>query len=112
MADALDECMNSAPLFDMLAKLNALLPLRILLISREALDFQTDFLSLSSHQTQTERISISDTLPDIKILVESKAKTFIMKDDNDRAALMEKILEKSRGSFLWTILVLTKLSNS
>ncbi len=111
--DALDECVNFASLFDpMLAKLAESIPLRILITSRETSELEKQFFSLGTHRFRSERISIADTLPDIKLLVEAKAKSLVVKDDEDRAALMEKVLGKSTGSFLWTVLVLNELSNS
>ncbi len=51
-------------------------------------------------------------LPDIKRLVEMKAKSLVVKDGEDRATLVKNVLVKSKGSFLWTVLVLNELSNS
>ena len=111
--DALDECTDSASLFDpILAKLDQSLPLRILITSRESPKLEKHFLGLGAHRVQYETISAADTLPDIKLLVEAKAKSVLLKDEKDRAVLVDKILEKSKGCFLWTVLVLSELSNS
>ena len=111
--DALDECTNYASFFDqVLAKLDQSIPLRILITSRETLKLHKLFLSLGTHRVHNETISTADTLPDIKLLVEAEAKAVLLKDDRDRAILVEKILGKSEGSFLWTVLVLSELSNS
>ncbi|KAL9122320.1 MAG: hypothetical protein Q9187_001129 [Circinaria calcarea] len=79
---------------------------------RETSELQKHFLSLGTHRFQSEKISTADTLPDIKLLIEAKAKSLSVKDDKDRAALVEKILVKSKGSFLWTVLVLNELLDS
>lgn len=111
--DALDECMNFVSFFDpVLAKLDESIPLRIMITSRETPELERNFFNLGTHRVQHERISTADTLPDIKLLVEAKAKSVLLKDDKDRATLVEKILRKSEGSFLWTVLVLSELSNS
>jgi WD40 repeat protein len=111
--DALDECVNFTFLFDlMLSKLDESIPLRILITSRETSELQKHFFSLGAHRSQFERISAADTLPDIKLLVEAKARSLVVRDEEDRAALVEKILGNSKGSFLWTVLVLKELSNS
>ena len=111
--DALDECTNSASLFDpMLAKLDQSIPLRILVTSRETPKLDHHFISLGPHRVHHETISTADTLPDIKLLVELKAKSVFLEEDKDRTALVENILEKAEGSFLWTVLVLSELSNS
>ena len=110
--DALDECSTPDSLFDtMLAKLDDSIPLRILITSRNTPELGKLFGSLGAHRVQHECISTVDTLPDIKLLVEAKTK-FVLLEDKDRAALVEKILGKSEGSFLWTVLVLSELSNS
>lgn len=111
--DALDECVNFAPFFDsMLAKLDESIPLRILITSRKTSELERHFLNLGTSRFQNEEISTEDTLPDIKSLVEAKAKSLVAKNDEDRAALTERVLAKSEGSFLWTVLVLNELSNS
>ena len=111
--DALDECVNFASLFaPMLAKLHNLVPLRILITSRESSELEKQFLSLGVDRFHSEKISTADTLPDIKLLVETKAESLGVKDDEDRAALVGKIVGKSNGSFLWTILVLKELSSA
>jgi WD40 repeat protein len=111
--DALDECVNSSSLFDlMLSKLDGAIPLRILITSRETSVLEKSFATFGAPRFQAERISAADTLPDIKLLIQAKSKSLVVKDDNDRASLVETILEKSKGSFLWTDLVLNELSNS
>ena len=111
--DALDECTNFTSFFDpMLAKLDASIPLRILITSREIPKLEKHFSSLGTHRVRNETISTADTFPDIKLLVEAKVKSVLLADDKDRAILVEKILGKAEGSFLWTVLVLSELSNS
>ncbi|MCJ1396233.1 hypothetical protein MMC18_009122 [Xylographa bjoerkii] len=110
--DALDECVNFASYFDLMRKLDVSIPLRILITSRETSDIEKCFSSLGPHRFQSERISTADTLPDIKLLVEARADSFIVKNNEERAALVEKILGESKGSFLWTVLVLNELSNT
>ncbi|KAE8331929.1 hypothetical protein BDV39DRAFT_217846 [Aspergillus sergii] len=111
--DALEESTNIASFFDtVLAKLDESLSLRIFVTSRENLEIQRYLDSLGPHAFQTEKISTADTLVDIKLIVKAKAKTLMVKDDKDRAVLIDRILEKSQGSFLWTVLVLNELSRS
>ncbi|RJE21000.1 WD40 [Aspergillus sclerotialis] len=111
--DALDECRNPASFFDlMLAKLDESIPLRILIISRETSELRRWFLSLGVGQFQSETISPVDTLPDIELLVKMRANSFFVEDSKHRAALVDKILQRSNGSFLWTTLVLNELSTA
>ncbi|KAK4691880.1 protein SERAC1, partial [Lecanoromycetidae sp. Uapishka_2] len=111
--DALDECVNFTTFFDpMLARLDKSISLRILITSREAAGLENHVLNLENPLFQQVRISIADTLPDIKLLVEVKSRFVALEDDEDRAALVEKVLGKSEGCFLWTVLVLSELSTS
>ncbi|KAK6812959.1 hypothetical protein RU639_010810 [Aspergillus parasiticus] len=111
--DALEESANIASFFDtVLAKLDGSISLRIFVTSRETLEIQKYLDSLGPDAFQPEKISTADTLVDIKLIVKAKAKALMVKDDNDRAALIERILEKSQGSFLWTVLVLNELARS
>ncbi|OTA85839.1 hypothetical protein M434DRAFT_400064 [Hypoxylon sp. CO27-5] len=111
--DALDECSGFEPFFDsMLAKIDSLVPLRILITSRYDAKLEKFFAGLGPESFQSERISPSDTLSDIKRLAEMKSKSLVVKDETHRNALVEQILLKSQGSFLWTVLVLNELSHS
>lgn len=111
--DALDECSNPSSLFDsILAKMDESTPLRVLVTSRETLQLQTHFSALGHHQYQRERISTDETLPDIERIVATKAETLVLTSEKDRALLVQRIIDKSKGSFLWTILVLDELTNS
>ncbi|TVY40204.1 Vegetative incompatibility protein [Lachnellula occidentalis] len=109
--DALDECANPLAFFDLiLDTFESSVPLRVLITSRITGDIKESFQSLSCKRYQLQQISTADTLPDIKLLVQSKAKAFRLQNDDDRTSLAERILQKSNGSFLWTVLVVNELS--
>lgn len=111
--DALDECEDSASLFDlMLDNLDGSIPLRVFITSRGSPELEKRFSNLGTDRLYTKRIVTADTLSDIKFLCEAKAKSLVLKNDRDRADLVNKILEKSQGSFLWTVLVLNEMLNS
>lgn len=111
--DALDECVNFAPFLDtMVSKLDSTVPLRILITSRETPEISQLLSGPNVLDVLTEKISVADTVSDIYRLVESKAKTFLARSEDDRRALVTKIVGKSKGSFLWTTLVLRELSNT
>lgn len=111
--DGLDECSNHSSFFDsILANIDKFVNLRILVTSRETSELKKRFLSLGSQQILTEKITIEDTLPDIKLLVEAHAKLVLVNNDEDRANLVGRVIAKAEGSFLWTVLVLSELSNS
>ncbi|PLN84988.1 hypothetical protein BDW42DRAFT_17640 [Aspergillus taichungensis] len=111
--DALDECINITSFFEtMLAKFDQTVPIRMLITGRETPEIGSCFHALGDHAFCSESITVADTLLDIKRLVDTKAKALRFDDYDGRANLVEKILEKSQGSFLWTILVMTELSNA
>ncbi|GAQ45541.1 hypothetical protein AtubIFM55763_007906 [Aspergillus tubingensis] len=111
--DALDECASLSLFFDaILANLDKSTRLRILVTSRATPGICRYFSSLGAHNVMSEQVSVYDTLPDIKLLVEAKTESLAVGGGKDRNNLVSKILDKSQGSFLWTALVLKELSNS
>ncbi|KAI0431150.1 NACHT and WD domain protein [Xylaria sp. FL1042] len=108
--DGLDECADIENFFEpILGKLSSEIPLRILITSRETVEIRNSFLELGRDRVTTEAIGIGDTQSDIRLLVETKVEALPLRDPNQRASLITKILEKSMGSFLWTTLVLKEL---
>ncbi|KXX78477.1 Vegetative incompatibility protein HET-E-1 [Madurella mycetomatis] len=110
--DALDECSNPEPLFEsMLSKFDYPGSLNVLVTSRETPQFLKIFSGLGP-RLRREQISSDETHVDIERIITSRAESLIAEDDESRLALVEKVLEKSRGSFLWTVLVLDELSSA
>ncbi|KAM5349228.1 hypothetical protein ACJ41O_005735 [Fusarium nematophilum] len=108
--DALDECSTPMVLLEtILPNLGESVPLKILVTSRDTADLDQGFSSIPLNRIQSLPISSTDTKPDLKLLVETRAQALGVVGPGDRAALAEKILDKSKGSFLWTILVLEEL---
>ncbi|RYP42779.1 hypothetical protein DL768_010231 [Monosporascus sp. mg162] len=108
--DALDECSSSPVLFDaILSNIDESVPLRILITSRDTADLDRSFSGIPSHLVQSLSITTADTLPDLRLLIEKRTQILGVVGPEDRAPLAEKILGKSKGSFLWTILVLKEL---
>ncbi|ORY66267.1 NACHT and WD domain protein [Pseudomassariella vexata] len=111
--DALDECSDAISLLDpMLMKLDNSIPLRIMMTSQQTPELEKNFSMVGKHRFAAESIPAANTLTDIRVLVEARASSLVVKDDDDRTRLVEKILQKSSGSFLWTTLVLKELSGS
>lgn len=111
--DALDECDESALfLIHMLAKLDESVHLRILITSQGTSELQKLFTTLGKRRVLFESITSKDTLPDIELLVKAKLGAVLVKDDEERTRLMEKVLRKAEASFLWTALILNQLSAS
>lgn len=107
--DALDECSNPGFLSLAIAKLGGSVPLRILITSRDTAGLVQDFSGMPANILRDVRMSVADTLPDLKLLVESQSHALNVVGPDDRARLVDTIVNKSRGSFLWTILVLKEL---
>ena len=111
--DALDECGNASSAFGpMLTSVDPSTPIRIMITSRELPRLEQELLSSSTLRFQHEKISIADTRSDIELLVERKVKSVNLESSAARASLVERIMGKSEGTFLWTVLVLNDLSNS
>ncbi|KAF3481668.1 uncharacterized protein GIQ15_04427 [Arthroderma uncinatum] len=108
--DGLDECSDCDSFFHGLQRINQSIPLRILITSRYIPDLKRKFDSLSSDQHR-HNISIEDTKDDIKRLIEFKMK-HLPENKGNEASLMETLLEKSNGCFLWIDLVFEDLSNA
>lgn len=108
--DALDECSDASVLFDtILPSIDATVPLKVLIMSRDTPFISQGMSSLSAEYLLHITISEQDTLPDLKHIVESKIQLLGTVQDDSRDSLVASILEKSKGSFLWTTLVLKEL---
>lgn len=111
--DGLDECENSTAVFKtLLSGLSEDISLRILVTSRDTQTLRSAFAELGPENFRHETISTMDTLPDIRAFVEARSTTLISMKPETRLTLVEKIVEKSEGSFLWTSLVLKELSHT
>ncbi|KAK1238854.1 hypothetical protein MKX08_005915 [Trichoderma sp. CBMAI-0020] len=108
--DALDECSNPGVfLHAILSKMDESIPLRIFVTSRDTVDLDYGFSVIPPNLVQSLSISTTDTESDLRLLVERRTQALGVVGPSDRGTLAEKILDKSRGSFLWTTLVLEEL---
>ena len=111
--DALDECVDPPErISNMLVKIDPSLPLRILITSRESAEMETIISALGPKRCFSTAISPADTLADIRLLVEKRAGSLITEATGSSNVLVAEILQKSNGSFLWTVLVLNELSHA
>lgn len=103
VVDGLDECLNFGNLF----KLASQLPegLRMFVTSRSLPEIERGILSMGSRIYVHELTSI-DTLEDLRLYVNTILDEMAYKD---AAKLVERILAKANGSFLWTRLVVQDL---
>ncbi|KAJ9143353.1 GPI inositol-deacylase [Pleurostoma richardsiae] len=110
--DALDECSNPSFLLNSaLSRRDGFSPLRVLITGRDTTDLHHGFLALPPALVQTLSVSVADTLPDLRLMIESRFQTFGVVGLEDRATLVETILDRSEGSFLWTTLLLKELKS-
>ncbi|KAK3321830.1 hypothetical protein B0H66DRAFT_619055 [Apodospora peruviana] len=110
--DALDECPNYAALFPLLARIDQLFPLKIFITSRP-LPTQKSCLAVGTEKkldVVVESIQEEDTIQDIRLFLQSRADVLPVEDEDARNDLIEKILQKSNGSFLWASLVANELA--
>ncbi|KAJ9483956.1 hypothetical protein VN97_g9443 [Penicillium thymicola] len=108
--DALDECLNPPVLLHaILSNMNESIPLRILITSRDTVGLDQGFSAIPPSLVQWLPISTKDTESDIRLLIDKRTQVLGVVGPDDRGTLAEKILVKSKGSFLWTILVLEEL---
>ncbi|KAI0196396.1 WD40 repeat-like protein [Astrocystis sublimbata] len=107
--DALDEFADRAPLDEfglLLSKIDKSIPLKIFVTSRPSLALDSIFSRLP---TITELISLDDLIADIRLYVEAYSTNLPVADASEKQSLIEDIVSKSGGSFLWTVLVMKQL---
>ena len=113
MIDALDECVAAEKrgfdhFFSMLAKIDISIPLKIFVSSRASVDIERLFTPLSFVNVQ---ISVEDSTQDIRTFVETYAEDLPAENETSREELVETIVRKSAGCFLWTVLVMRQLQD-
>jgi hypothetical protein len=115
--DALDECTNTASFFQLISKIEENLPIRILITSRKTTEIAAHFQDLHSQSpTRTaffeEEISFDNTSGDITLYLQSRMEKLPVTGIRARQELLQKVLDKSSGCFLWVKLVLKELEGS
>jgi hypothetical protein len=100
---------NFAELIPMLAKVEETFPLRILLTSRSSLEIEK-YLQLLVNHLVVEPIPMAAIMGDIQLYVSANTNELPWQDAGARQDLINKILEKSAGSFLWVKLIVEELS--
>ncbi|KAI9781781.1 MAG: hypothetical protein M1839_005774 [Geoglossum umbratile] len=109
--DALDECWSSGGLLQMLSKVEKKFPLRVFVTSRSSDSIERLFVQ-EKIPVCTEQITTENSLGDIRLFLE--ANTHFLPVDSEVACreLIDQILAKSNGCFLWTALVLKELETT
>jgi WD40 repeat protein len=106
--DGLDECTNAARLFPLLAKIEVSFPLRIFITSRPSPELEKHF-GLLGPTLISDCIRPQETMTDIRLYLKTGSGHLPVPDVGERQELVEKLLSKSNGCFLWVRLVLQEL---
>ena len=109
--DGLDECCDYEVLVSFFAKVDAGFPLRIFLTSRKQRDITDAFDSALSTDLVTSEISTEVSSSDIKKFLDANSRKLPVQRPQ-RPQLIENLVEKSDGNFLWTSLVLKELQRA
>lgn len=107
--DAIDECHACHELFPLLARIEDKFPLRIFLTSRRSVALEKQFQKLP---VIAEHVQMSNTLRDIRLLLEANISCIHISDQADVDSLIDELVTKSNGSFLWVYLMLQQLDNA
>jgi len=114
--DALDECENGVTLLQMIQKIEQHLPIRILITSRKIQEVQAQFTALQKHFTEKRvfsmEISESDSRYDITLYLRAHVDSLPVSNARNREKLINTILGKSAGCFLWVQLVVKELEEA
>ena len=109
--DGIDESDRSSSFFPLLARIDAQFPLLVFVTSRPSLAIERA-LAHERIPLYHEAVSRDRSLGDIALYVKARAHFLPSESDCARERLMERILEKSNGNFLWTTLVVRELEEA
>ncbi|KAI1295904.1 hypothetical protein F5Y03DRAFT_399068 [Xylaria venustula] len=97
--DGLDECVDATSLFGLIAKFKPTFPIRFYFVTRKRPDLDRHF-SRFEQQIFTHHIDTSQTLTDIGAYIRDNA-AMLPVDKEESGPLIDRIVQKSRGIFLW-----------
>ena len=109
--DALDECPNYGSLLQFLARMDRQVPIRIFITTRPLAAIERIF-SQKKLDAFTESVTREDTTRDIRTFFQSQAAYLPVEHGEGRDRLIERIVEKSNGSFLWASMVSKELEQT
>ncbi|KAI3320814.1 hypothetical protein HD806DRAFT_537878 [Xylariaceae sp. AK1471] len=107
--DGLDECVDSSKLFGLISKFDSAFPIRFYFVTRRRTDFDRHFNRLEQ-RLFTHHIKSDQSLEDIRSYIRSHA-TMLPVDEEESGSLIDRIVKKSKGIFLWAKLALEELEN-
>ena len=107
--DGLDECKSCGAFPNMLAKIEEKIPLRVLITSRRTPELEKLLIPLG---VTSMAISMDDTLNDIRLYLEANIDSLPTVGKDASQQLIDDIVVKSKGCFLWACLVLEQLEDT
>ena len=108
--DAIDEARGGHELIALLAQIPSSLPYSIFLTSRRDMRLEK-LMRFHKIVVTIEHIDMRNSLQDIRAYLEAYADDLPVSDPADVQELISRLVQKSRGSFLWTHLVMQQLSD-
>ncbi|KAF3482204.1 uncharacterized protein GIQ15_04963 [Arthroderma uncinatum] len=108
--DGIDEAESPATIVKLISRIKSVTPIRVLLVSRETREISAA-LTLDDCRVYHDEIRIDDTVQDIQTFVSTGIRG-ILPDDKTRENVIEKVLSKASGSFLWTKLALERIKDN
>lgn len=106
--DALDECKSETDLVPLLMKVAEVCSVRIFLTSRNRFESRQR-LGLSKVQVLSEHILEEDSKSDIALYLNANIDELPSVNEKGQQHIVQQILEKSRGCFLWVSLIFQEL---
>ncbi|OBT59061.1 hypothetical protein VE04_00973 [Pseudogymnoascus sp. 24MN13] len=108
--DALDECKENTELVAYLLKLTDICDVRVFITHRRRFEAPKNLSALKA-KVYAETIGSDETKSDIALYLQDNIHNLPQSTDEERKVMVDTILEKSAGCFLWVNLVLQQLSN-
>jgi len=105
--DALDEAKGGIGLFSLLQSLPE--GYSVFVTSRRDRELFREVLLLGM-SVFTQEVEKEDTLDDLRTYLEHRGDDLHVDDETEKQSLIQTMLDKSKGSFLWTSLTLTQLT--
>ena len=108
--DGVDEAKVPHELASLLKRISSLTPIRVLLVSRYTSDLSAAMVS-DNNPAVHEEIETTDTRQDIFIFV-STSVAKILPESKQRGMVIDSLLAKANGSFLWISLAIERIRDS
>ncbi|OBT89164.1 hypothetical protein VE02_01633 [Pseudogymnoascus sp. 03VT05] len=108
--DALDECKENTELVAYLLKLIDICDVRIFVTHRRRFEAPKNLSALKA-KVYAETIKLDETKNDITLYLQDNIHNLPQSTDEERKVMVDTILEKTAGCFLWVNLVLQQLGN-